>query len=616
MKRFAWPLTLVFACHSRGDPRFQVDLGADQPEVGFGERFQVEARSDRDGAITWTQVSGPKLLEATTSDRGFRFSAKMPDLATMLSDGVPWGIVPVSPRTRAEAVLEADWRPTRGGAPVRRSIRVAAAARSRGLPNVPIGQRIYLGGAGWRVTAGPASAVATVRDVGGVSTFTPDQEGVFTLSDAAERILRVQAGRYDETPLDCGRGGCHGDISAAIERSPMTLALARLLERPDLAPDGVACALACHATGEPGIHDGGFVDVATELGSSATLEGVAELSSLPRDLRRLGGVGCLACHGPSALPEASARWSVLRSDLCAYCHDAPARYGHVAGWRASQMAHADRDPEARSRAECVACHTTWGFLERVSAPTPERRAARRPPDGTGTIGIACAACHDAHAGETTTRQRGLLRAIPLSEMFDQVPEPARSTSGACLACHAPDSLVSGRTGSPPADDRGLVLASAAAIWAGRGGVDPETGKSLDGPAPHLGVAGGCVGCHADGPAGLEAGAGHAFKALRSRCDVCHRDRVPEPSSPTLQAEARELWEKLIERGVVEGGTKSDAPRPLHATAKPGTDRRAPLARAAFDLLLVLEDPAAYAHNLPYAERLVETSRKVMARTLR
>jgi len=148
MKRFVWPLALVLACHPRGDSRSLLDLGADRPEVGFGERFQVEARADREGAIIWTQVSGPTLLEVTTSDRGFRFSARIPDLAAMLSDDVPWGIVPVSPRTRGEIVLEAQWRPTRGGAPVRRSIRVAAATRSRGLPNVPIGQRMYLRGAG------------------------------------------------------------------------------------------------------------------------------------------------------------------------------------------------------------------------------------------------------------------------------------------------------------------------------------------------------------------------------------------------------------------------------------------------------------------------------------
>src|SRR5207302_19246 len=136
---------------------------------------------------------------------------------------------------------------------------------------------------------------------------------------------------------------------------------------------------------EPGSRHGGCRDVASDLGWTMALDEVDGLASLPRALRRLAGVGCLACHGPSALPESQARWSILRSDVCAYCHDAPSRYGHVEGWRASAMARADRDPEAASRANCVGCHTTWGFLERISGS--REAAARRPPEETGALGI-------------------------------------------------------------------------------------------------------------------------------------------------------------------------------------------------------------------------------------
>jgi hypothetical protein len=92
--------------------------------------------------------------------------------------------------------------------------------------------------------------------------------------------------------------------------------------------------------------------------------------------------------------------------------------------------------------------------------------------------------------------------------------------------------------------------------------------------------------------------------------------VPGTSSASLLEEARELWQKLVLRGVVEGGARTGVQRPLHATATLGADRRSPLARVAFDLLLVLEDPAAAAHNLPYARRLVETSKNFMARATR
>jgi hypothetical protein len=587
MRRAVLPFVAVVACHARDDRAPALDLGPDLADVGFGESFQIDARA-ADGEIVWTQRSGPKLLDVITTSH--RFSARMPALAADGPPEIPWGIVPFSPRTRGEAVIEAEWRPARGGASERRSVRVAATARSRGLPNVPLGQRLYLGGAGWHVSAGPAGASAAVHDLHGASTFTPDREGVFTLADAAGKVLRMQAGRYDETPLDCGRSGCHRDLAAEAQLSPMTMSLARLFARADVAADARPCALACHATGEPGTHDGGFLDVAADLGLAAPLDGESELQALPRDLRRLGGVGCLACHGPSALPEAAARWSILRSDVCAYCHDAPPRYGHVAGWRASAMARADRDQEASRAKGCVGCHTTWGFLGRWGAAA-DRADARRPPEGVGVLGIACAACHDAHARSADSKAPpALVRTVKLPEMFDDVPLEARARSGTCLSCHA-------------SSDDDLARASAAAIWAGRGGVDPETGAALVGPAPHIAVPGGCVGCHAAGPAGLEAGANHAFAVEQRRCDKCHG---PLPSA-SVEAEARDLWKRLVDRGVVELTREG----PAHAAAKLRPASPA-LRRAAYDLSLLLEDPASRVHNPAYAQKLLDASRRAIA----
>src|SRR5260221_3990422 len=171
----------------------------------------------------------------------------------------------------------------------------------------------------------------------------------------------------------------------------MTWALAKRIAGLSPSSNDMLCSVGCHATGEPGTHDGGFLDVAAELREPtpfepSPFEHVHDIGDLPRPLRRLGSVGCLACHGPGALPEADARWSILRTDVCAYCHDAPPRYGHVEGWRASAMARADRGQETGSRSTCVGCHTTWGFLERVGGS--REAAARRPPDQGRAIGIA------------------------------------------------------------------------------------------------------------------------------------------------------------------------------------------------------------------------------------
>jgi hypothetical protein len=612
MRRSFLPFLVSLACQSSGSgrpgddgSRTKLDFGDELTQVGFDQPFHIDVRAlsgeARRGEIHWKQVGGAPLRSIVTTDNGFRFSARTPPLDELVPEPLPWGIVPLSPRTRAEAVLEAEWIPQGGGASRRYRIVVAAAARSNGLPNVPVDHRLQLGGRGWHVQNAPAGATESVDELGGVCTFAPRTAGTWTLVDGDGKSLHIQAGRYDDTPLDCGREGCHRALVAAAETTPMTWALARRFEQRGGAHDDVGCAMACHATGEPGTHDGGFLDVASELRISPSLEGISAFSELPRPLRRLGAVGCLGCHGPGALPEEEARWSILRADVCAYCHDAPPRYGHVAGWRASTMARADRDPTARSDVACAGCHTTWGFLQKQEvSPASERPVARQPPAGVGTMGIACAACHAAHGAAHAKDQKalGLLREVRLPTVLGAVAEPTQSRSGACLICHAPD------------DPAPLARASASLVWAGKGGVDPGTGTPLVGPAPHVAVAGGCVGCHDAGPEGLERGAGHAFRSNPSRCNPCHGKETFETTE--VRAQALELWKRLLDLGILEraqGRTEG----PVHATDTLRADRRSPLARAAYDLSLLVEDKAADVHNRGYARMLLETAKKVIDR---
>jgi len=433
-----------------------------------------------------------------------------------------------------------------------------------------------------------------LHDEQGQSSLLPDAAGTWELVDGDGRTLRIQAGRYDQTPLDCSRGGCHSELADAARKTAMTSALARRLAAHDT-NDEPSCAIACHATGEPGTHDGGFLDVAAELGMPHILKDARDLRDLPRPLRRLGSVGCLACHGPSALPEAEARWSILRSDVCAYCHDAPPRYGHVAGWRASTMATADRQARAASDDKCVGCHTTWGFLQLGAVVrSSELGERRRPPKSAGPVGITCAACHSVHAtGHGDREVSSLLREIRLPELFSHLPESARSRSGTCLLCHTP---------AAP-----LAEASEGAIWAGRGGIDPETGAPLAGPAPHLMVAGGCLGCHDQGPSGIARGASHAFRANRGNCAPCHPSTGRDILS--FEAEARELWDRLRKMGVVDRDGVPDNSLPQHATDTLRASPSSPLGRAAFDVSLVLGDRAAGTHNPAYARILLEASKQ-------
>lgn len=603
-----------------------LDFGPPRSQLGFDAPFSIQVEAGcgeaRVGSVVWRQVGGEPLREVAVTDRGFRFAARTAPADTAFGERPAWGALPISPRTRGEAVLVAEWS---GAGPVRRfELRVAAAARSRGLPNVPVGVRQYLGGEGWWVVDRPPEARAEVEVAGGLLSLTADGSGLWRLRDRAARELVLRAGRYDETPLDCGRGGCHGPVVAAAAASPMTSALARLAGAapstgsaaavPASSAARAACAIACHAVGEPGVDDGGFAATAVALGHGPH----SSWHDLPSPLRRAGGVGCLSCHGPGAVPEPSARWSQLRADVCATCHDAPPRYGHVAAWRTSRMATADRDPRVRAQAACARCHTTAGFLVAAAAgtrdaPTVAAHPPPSPPEGAGPVGIACAACHAVHdpliAAAVTAAgarvapggpPRALLREVP-PPTWPGAPPGLDAGSALCVSCHGPDA------------DAGIVFASAAPLVFGSGGVEPSSGAPLDGASAHTATARACLGCHAGGPAELERGAGHAFRARREICAGCHASGVtPDPG---VRDRALALWRRAHPRrarATTGGpGAARDAPDdPPHAVGAP-LGRRTPRERALWNVLLVLEDRAAAVHNAPYARRLLDAAARVL-----
>jgi hypothetical protein len=561
------------------------DFGEPGAELGFGKELVIDARPGCAEAarsrVTWKQTAGAPLDGLRLERDGRRLVATMPRLEGALGDSLSWGIVPISPRTRGEVELVAEWS-GEGGRVAGRTLRASAAARSRGLPNVATNTRLYLGGHGFHVVTAPEGSHAAIERADGVASFTPDETGHFALADAHGKILRLYAGRYEETPLDCGRSDCHAAIATSARSSPMATILQRGLDGP-FAGDYPACAFGCHAVGERGLDDGGFVAVLARFGLGSPDLRRMGFHDLPPALRRLGGVGCVACHGPGTIAEEGGRHAVLRAGVCATCHDAPPRYGHVVAWQSSRMARADADPRTRSDAGCARCHTTWGFLG---------AAGRKPPEDAPPAGIACAACHAVHPVKPgasgivgATCAAALAREAPPPALFEGALAKGAHKSDVCLACHAP----------APGD--GAPSASAAAIWAGRGGIDPATGAPLNGGSLHGSVIDGCVGCHRSGPPGLGRGAGHAFAARAEDCTGCHAAR----SDPSIRERAVLLWARAA------GAPTPSPPHAVRATI----DATTPRGRAAWNVALVLEDPAADRHNAPYARALLDAAERFL-----
>jgi hypothetical protein len=566
------------------------EVGPSELVVGLGKDFELRARpncaeADRARA-SFAVTGGAPLDDVTLDERGRRLRASTRPTPPR-ENAVP-GVVAVSARAQRELRSEITFRVDLAqGQRLERAFGIAAVARSSGLHDVGLTHPVLLSGHGWSLREKPPGSTANLRQVGKLFELRPDQTGRFALEDGAGTRLTIRGGRYDEMPLDCGRADCHAQIARSAHDSPMTQVLASDLGGCHTLTDP-ACASACHATGEPGTEDGGFTHVATELGLPAL---PAEYDDLPRALRRLGGVGCMACHGPTKIPEPSARVAIMRNDVCAVCHDAPPRYGHVRALESSRMGHADSSPATRSDPTCARCHTSWGALGRPAPPADAAQPA---------AGITCPTCHDVHPHDAhvpaatavapAPPPAGLLRQLTMPAALVDPPTSFQGVSRVCISCHAPSSS----TLRPEA--------SAAAIVAGQGGLEPETGAPVSLNGPHAAAARGCLSCHDSGPEGLELGKSHGFRATEQVCARCH-DRG-KSRDPSIAQRALRLLARLDPEH-----SAGDAGKPWHASyqAPLPTPQRT---RALRNVLLVLEDPAADVHHPRYARSLLDAAERL------
>ncbi|HMC93720.1 MAG TPA: hypothetical protein VKO16_03005, partial [Polyangia bacterium] len=164
-----------------------LEIDAPTAPVGFDAAFSIAARvtcpGRGRGRITWRQVAGVSLRALAIADDGFSLTARTPTLAQARPGPLPWGVIPLSPRTRGEATLEALWNDGRGHE-LRREVPIASAPRARGLSNTAVGTRLYLGGEGWHLISGPPGSAATLDLEPRPASLLPDVTGDYRLADA------------------------------------------------------------------------------------------------------------------------------------------------------------------------------------------------------------------------------------------------------------------------------------------------------------------------------------------------------------------------------------------------------------------------------------------------
>jgi hypothetical protein len=136
-----------------------------------------------------------------------------------------------------------------------------------------------------------------------------------------------------------------------------------------------------------------------------------------------------------------------------------------------------------------------------------------------------------------------------------------------------------------------------------------------------------VGCHREGPDGIERGKSHGFRADRKLCASCHTDTALSAQwaddGARVEKDARALWDGLRTLGAFDLARRTDAharpePRsvPPHASTVSAKNADPAVARAAHDLALILEDRGFLSHNLPYARLLLERARPTIERAVR
>lgn len=344
----------------------------------------------------------------------------------------------------------------------------------------------------------------------------------------------------------------------------------------------------------------------------------------------IGTNPCLSCHNPhstaafAGAPGAHynnvtsagypASYMTSRAN-CADCHNGGAVNKEIRRqWAASGHAAITGAPwiaeEFKTRSGCVQCHTTSGFIAYSSGKNTAAWGVAA--DKTKEV-LTCVGCHEQIA-------TGVVRTVAPGRPYPEDAYVNRDLgkSNICLSCHS--GLNNGTSISKqlavPADFNNLPFISPHYLAAG-GILHGNGGYHFPGPTTYAfyssnshrvigmadrsgtGTGGPCIACHKNSVSG------HSFSTASSPlCTNCH--------GASLSAENLGLKRSAFVNGLsVLNAMLADKGQPF-APSHPyfdntgwGTDQAgANTMGAAFNYLLLVREPGAYAHNPAYARQLI------------
>ena len=269
---------------------------------------------------------------------------------------------------------------------------------SAGIPNVGVGEKVYLKGNtgavsySWTLTDKPDASTATLTGATTQTpTLTPDVVGQYLVrliidGTSDPDTLWISAGRYvgvgtiaGASP-DVSKGQCavcHGTFSSHDKVTPWSgtghaVAYEGKLDGDNGPFFGVneAHCSKCHTVGyKEDASNGGFDDVSDLVGwvfpSSAQPGNFNNIVTNFPELTALANIQCENCHGPGSLHRGlTSKNEIAKSfetGVCDQCHDADPYHVISEQWGKSIHAVATQYPSGPSRGSCVQCHTGFRF---------------------------------------------------------------------------------------------------------------------------------------------------------------------------------------------------------------------------------------------------------------
>jgi hypothetical protein len=382
-------------------------------------------------------------------------------------------------------------------------------------------------------------------------------------------------------------GHCHSAVVAEWQTAAHSHAFADL----DTNTTNLYC-VQCHTTG----FDDGY-----DFSGHRTTQGVSNRGYDDEPRAATQNVQCEACHGPMgpALTHEPIMDQALSGEQCSRCHVAYGDYitsGHGTVIARNEGGRQGVYDEWKGNS-CKGCHISEGFL---GLPFTEATFHQ----------IACATCHDPHAGNSSSQLR--LEKLVTDTLLYKGPSLTGADTNLvmindwgkgqlCARCHHSRAAIGGNSGVRAQVTNGTSRpgphhSPQADMLAGVGCYAPGPADSIEHVGPHTtsNLPDMCIECHfTDRDHGDPI---HTFEPHLEQCQNCHAGAI-NFDIDGVQSEVQQLLDQL--RGML--------PAIIDSTTNNTPGWTPTLREAAYAWYFVTNDGSKGVHNANYARSLLRAS---------